>query len=416
MLQTTNGDGFLTSLDFGGIKMKRLFFRRIKNFQKSILLLICFSTLLSACSLFTIECHHPTILTNSFFLFEDLSGNSYFSIPQHSGVFKHSLNARENYLPYYEDVYSNIVGEGHCNLVGMTSNASFLILNEKSSLKDSNHSRIEIFDKSLSLYYSFTTNPSIWITDIECTENYLYFTVYYPENSYYSLERCRFIDKETTVLLENVLESTNYIDDDASLTLNVNNGQITFVSEKNSKKTKMIVDENNHSIYSLSRNLELTISESKVLTVNNNGCISSFPFDYDVNMLYGQPYIIEDNVLFACYEYKPDSNCLIKDYTIYPSTCICGLKKSYLFSLDAAKNTLSLIKDYPNGAFLIDYDLNGAMYYYNGKLILYDQLSRECEVISPGKIDKFNVFNEYRPSQAHKTYFLSFNNNTFFGI
>ena len=149
MLQTTHGEGFLTSLDFGGIKMKRLFFRRIKNIHKSILLLICSSTLLSACSLFTIECHHPTILTNSLFLFEDTGGNSYFSIPQHSGVFKHSLNARENYLPYYEDVYSNIVGEGHYNLVGMTSNASFLILNEKSSLKDSNHSRIEIFDKSL---------------------------------------------------------------------------------------------------------------------------------------------------------------------------------------------------------------------------------------------------------------------------
>ena len=50
--------------------------------------------------------------------------------------------------------------------------------------------------------------------------------------------------------------------------------------------------------------------------------------------------------------------------------CVCGFQESYLFSFDLNSISLTLLFNYPAGAFLIDYDLEGSDYYFDGSLFI----------------------------------------------
>ena len=49
---------------------------------------------------------------------------------------------------------------------------------------------------------------------------------------------------------------------------------------------------------------------------------------------------------------------------------VCGFQESYLFSFDLNSISLTLLFNYPAGAFLIDYDLEGSDYYFDGSLFI----------------------------------------------
>ena len=96
--------------------------------------------------------------------------------------------------------------------------------------------------------------------------------------------------------------------------------------------------------------------------------------------------------------------------------CFCGFKKSYLYIYDLKTNELTLIKEFGNRTFLIDYDLDGAKYYYNGCLYVNDALYRECEKIESYELEEIGAFDSFGVSDARLNYYISYYNGEFYGI
>ena len=406
------GDGFSIFLGFGGINMKRKISIDKKN--KPIISVIClmFISVLcfaTSCSLFLVERHRPTIVSNASFLFEDANGNCYFSIPQFPGIYKYNLNVTDRPL-YYENAYLSLRSESRFNPDELASNSKFLIISENSVFEENNYSKIEIFDKKMSLITSFSMNPGIWAKHMECTNDYLYFTASNLEDNTYSLKRYSFAKKDMITLLESIEGIRFYIDEDVHLFFY--GDKIPFYFGKYSEKTIVHQSSQKDEQRLFTDDLDFHYS-SHSIEINNNGTYLKLPFDYDFDEFYYPSYLINNKLLFACYRYQPDSKCLAKGYS---TRCICGIKESHLFSFDILTNELSLIKTFKDGTYLIDYDLSNVAYYYNGGLYTNDNLVQECERIQTGESERISAFNEYRDNQSEKHYYLSYCNGQFYGI
>ena len=356
-----------------------------------------------------VERHRPTIISNASFLFKDVNGDNYFSIPQFPGIYKYNLAYVDRPL-YYENIYYSLRGESRFNPDELTSNSKYLIISENSVYKDNNYSKIEIFDNKMSLFTSFSMNPGNWVKHMECTDSFLYFTVSNSEDNTYSLKRFSFLNKDIVTLLENIEGINSYIDEDVHLFFY--GDKIPFYFGKYSEKTIVHQSGKENELRIFTDKIELHYLSHKIEIIND-GTIFSLDFDYDFNEFYYPSYLIDNKLLFACYKYRPDSKCLAKGYS---TRCICGIKESYLFSFDVSNNKLSLINTFSDGTYLIDYDLSKVVYYYNGGLYINDSLYQECENIKPGENEKIDAFNEYKDYQSHKHFYLSYNNGLFYGI
>ena len=399
--------GFSTYITFSLVK------RYIMNYKKTfhhsrakelLSYLAIASFLLTSCKAFAVERHRPSTLSLAFYVFKDDNDNYYFTLrDSRLFVYNHDGN-----FHHYEEVNSKIRGEKGFNPYGATANSNHLFISEYSTYSNSNITKIEVFDKTLALINSFVLDQTIsGVLHMECSEKYLYFVSRVQKSNTYSLFRLDYFNNEITELLANAEKDTSYVDEDIHLFF-----YSPYIFEKHSVKTKMIQVKEKSKTRIFTDTVELLFSKSG-LEVTNQGSVSSFAFDYDINNFYPS-FLINDRVLFAGYNYKADSKCLAKDYDV---SCICGLRESYLFSFDLTTNNLSLLGEYPNGTYLIDYDLTTVAYYRDGGLYINDQLRQDCTKITAGELERFNIFDaSYNDTMTKEQYYLCFHDNVFFGF
>lgn len=363
-------------------------------------------SLLTSCNAFTVKRHRPTTLSRAHFVFEDNEGNCYFTI-RSSELYVYDQNCNSAYH-HYDYASSKIKFEKGFNKKCVTANESYLFCAMYSTNYNDNRTIIEIFDKSLSLAYTFYSDESLNITDMECTDKYLYFVASPVKYNIYSLFRYDFLNDNLTMIIENIDSIHSYIDDDVYLFL-----YGPFSIQKYSDKIEMFFTDNKKNQVFSAFDIKLSINISNnIVSIEKDGKISRHKIKFEFNRAK-MAYLMGNKIVFSLYNYKADSKCLAKGYD---TTCICGIKESYLYLFDLDSNNLSLIEKYPEGTFLVDYDLGGAKYYRNGGLYIDDILVEECTKITHGELEEFNLFNTgYKDYLALESYYFCYH-NYFYGI
>ena len=138
----------------------------------------------------------------------------------------------------------------------------------------------------------------------------------------------------------------------------------------------------------------------------------SFKKDNQFNKFCSKAFLIDNKVVFATYNYIKNKDCGSLDGYY----CICKQGKAFLYQLDLNTKELTLTNEYEAGTFLIDYDLEGAKYYYDGGLYINNVFYRGCEKIEPGPIETKRGEGYFRDGEHKLDYYVSYLDGEFYGI
>lgn len=240
------------------------------------------------------------------------------------------------------------------------------------------------------------------IRDIACSNAYLYICIENKEDGVVNLLRYDCENDNLVVAEDNIQENSAYEDDDIHLFFATYNfGVYKRFIGKYLEKTRLI---GSYDTFFTDRiKLDLT---SENICIKCNEINYEFRNEYSFTDLYKKVYLIDNQLLFATYRNVNNSFCASDDSW----HCICGLRESYLYKFDLLTNTLSLIKQFDSGTFLVDYDLENVQYYYNGGLYINDNLHRNCEILKPIENDS------HHRSSDIADYNISYYHGEFYGI
>lgn len=361
---------------------------------KRIIVLLVFS--LCSCTAFKIERHMPSFIMPTDVLFKDQDGNCYFGTA--NALEKYSFDSINHYelakFFYDDDTYWF-----SCS----TNNSKYIIL----GLRTNDYrglTKIKIFDKSLSLIDTLSSdNQNIAYRGMVCTDDFLYWREEDTKTAKNHLYQYSFSSKTIETIADNLTSHDSYEDDNISFFCNR-----TELS-KYSEKTRLLSESIGNNYYLFTNEIQLSYKGNTIVLQNSKQSIT-FDIDKKFNDIYSKAYLIGNQLLFAIYRHKNDANC---GYS-HDGGCICSWKESYLYAVDLSTNNLRLIKEYEPGTILIDYDLQGAQYYYNGCLYDHDVAKRECEKITPGESKVMDYFDYFQTSKLD--YHISYYNGEFYGI
>lgn len=152
------------------------------------------------------------------------------------------------------------------------------------------------------------------------------------------------------------------------------------------------------------------INDDNELVVNGNRLldVKKIPLDE----MYSNAYLLNDKVVFAAFRRLNNDNCGADPNH---STCLCRYGKSYLFEYDLQEKSLSIIRDFAEYTFLINYDFNEIEYYYEGAIYINELPIKNCLKIEPGEVKKSH--SRYYGLSVYKyLFYISYYNENFYGL
>lgn len=366
-------------------------------------LLIVFFLLVIICPsiIFSFK-HQPFLLHQTEVLFEDSNQNIYFSIVGIDSLKKYNYHKKNLYENYK---YENGELTFNCEQAAANSKNIFLALEHFS--KDT-YGIIKVFDKSFDEITTLEFGSFLTVRGLACTENNLYYVLKNTKNNSHSLFKFNLETNDHIELMTGLVSTDLYQDEEVSLFFTD-----LFRVQKKQKKTILInkTNQEKNSSYFTDGNIKLEMNRNKI-TIQNKELLSFFDVPKGINSFYDKVVLVDDHLIFGLYQNTKNPKCGANNQ----NQCICGMKKSYLFDFDTINNELNMIQEFKDGTFLIDYDLNGVKYYYNGSLYNGSVLCVECENLSKYKNrEEFvGIFGHWH--EPIVDYYISFYDDCFYGI
>lgn len=380
-----------------------------------MLLLTSFLTCMSSCNLFMVEKHRAIRFGTADFLFCDTEGQNYFfldSLRNDRLLYcnDNSINYWGNYHYRQNNFYIENGNSNRFSPNNVTVNPDYVIICGWDFTSNSGN-KILFFDKSLSFQKAFYYDSSSIVEEMICTEKSLYSVVKKRDIGLTELHRLNLATFEDDLLLSDMRKTNHYIDEDFTLFYNSeeidNLGYYCNKTMLLEKYDKSIKDQ----VYFTDRT-ELFIDKDSLCIVNDGKTIN-IENVFGISKLYRKAYIQDNKLIFAGLNYQPNKECFTyEENTVLP--CLCGLKESFLFYFDLGTNKLFLLNEYPDGTFLIDYDLETTQYYYDGGLYVDNSFIRSCEKAKIGPLEKF--YGSYKPEYDLRRHYLCFHEGEFYGI
>ena len=374
---------------------------KIKNtsvLSSYLILFFCLTSfLLNSCCLSEKYDHQKYFFEQDDVLFEDNNGNLYFeAIVKGNRFCNYSLIEEKGYR--YID--NNFFDEDNQNFsYGFSvSNNDYLFVYGSCGITKSK-SAVKIYDKYFDQKKTLLFDESQYVKDMVCSDNYLYFC--FENEGAFSLHRYDYLNDSFTLLKNNLVEGSNYQDEDISLFFKNHGGlrHKSFVG-KYTDKTRLLQFYGHF----FTEKIDLSMDD-KYINIVVEGENHQFEKDNIFNDFYYKVYLIDNQLIFATYEYKSSVLHYNDNFE-----CVCGLKESYLYKYDILTNELLQIKAFKSGTFLIDYDLENCQYYFDGGLYINDSLHRECKKVTTEQLK------EGEDPGIYNINFLSYYKGEFYGI
>lgn len=381
------------------------------SFVSAIVLLV-FLTILS--SYIPYHIHRPAVLNQTSDVFKDENGIVYFV--QNDFLFYY--NNDDNKTPH---LFNRKKDNGDwLNPRGLVrdNNYFYYFLDDGGNGGQTNYC-LRIYDKQFELIETIIFPDDMYIFG-KCTANGLLYYVLSEKNtltedskdvipgkrSLYSYDAST---KETKLVFEDIKKNTSVEDNGVSLFYN-NSYHLQVISEKTSldnwwDKEKRVSHRyfgDLFDFYLYNGNINATI----------HGEDYSFEVDKRIDTLCSNAFLIDNKVVFGAYNYVENKKC--GNYSGY--YCICNQGEVFLYKLDLDTKELEIMGEYEKGTFLIDYDLDGAKYYFDGGLYINNEFYRECEKIEPGPIEIKRGESYFRSEERKLDYDVSYLNGEFYGI
>ena len=234
-----------------------------------------------------------------------------------------------------------------------------------------------------------------------------YDAVFYDDSLYYTdfnkqLVKYDISNDAVTIIAEDLAPNLSFFDGDHYLDIGRNYVFFNYYFDNKSLLHSYFIG---GSVHLYCKNFDLCIDHNRL---SINGVVYEQD-DCFFNYLYENAYLIDDKVVFATFNKKENNKCGSKT-----DNCICRFGCSFLFSYDLKTKQINLLKEYADGTYLIDYDLNDTKYYYQGSLYVNDTLCKKCEIIEPSEMKTIKG-GRYLPSDTGRPFYLSYYDGEFYG-
>ena len=298
------------------------------------------------------------------------------------------------------------------NFYGFYCGEKFIVVH--GAIQSHSHDYLWIFD------YDFTFINEIVVDDLAAwdflvyDESIYYFAHPFSNNSDAEkpcIVELNILTKEKRTVAEKILFDTAYFDGNNALEVG---HQLKFVNHlSQGRKTLSNWYDNTGKksiVHKHCLEADLHVESDNIFVKEDNQEFVLKINDTSLS-LYDNAYKINDVILFAVVDKVNNKEC-----NTYEMECICNYGESYLISFDLKTNKFNIINTFKKGTFLIDYDLEGYRYYYDGGLYVDDCFFKECEKITPGVIKRINGGGNYPMGKEKLVYYLSYYDGVFYGI
>lgn len=332
--------------------------------------------------------HNPSLLHQTRYVLEKDGGIIYLDSLE--SFMRSSLN--RTYEPHY--FFHNDIRLMSTGNNSITYSEKYVAFSGRVSSYNDSTSYIQVYDADFSLIKEFA-NEGYY--DAIFYDNFLYYSNFNNQLVKYDIEN------NSTIIVANDLKPTlSYYDSSYSFDIGMYNEFTNCLFNGKAFLSHYYVDGNLH-LYC--KNFDLCIKRNR-LSIND---IEDENKNYFFDRLYDNAYLIDDKIVFAAYCRLENDECGSQS-----DLCICRLGKSYLFAFDIKTQEMSLIKEFADGTFLIDYDLENAHYYYQSAFYTNNVFVRESKRIEPGELKTIKG-EKYLPRGTGVPYYLSYCNGKFYG-
>ena len=346
--------------------------------------------------------HKPTVPIQQEYLFKDNSDNIYyFSFGEIKQIYETSKSRfAQNFYNKFDD---------NVDIHFAVSSEDYLYIALKNwNTYESKSSFLKI-DKDFNIVkiWDFSFLDSRVISMVECDD--LIYALFETKSNGHFLYMVDFENDNFFQVKNNVDSFDVFEDNDIKINICLNEKYGSGYMSIFDKKMKL--SQYGNTLY-FDEKIFLEVSD-KTLNFNVNG--ASYSFDKRDNEigLYKNAYLIDNKIIFATLELFEDDSCGYGPGK--PSYCICSYGKSFLYSFDIETKELTLLEQFKEKTFLVDYDLDGAKYYYDGKLYINGSYYRDCETIKEGEKEDHTGSSYFERSEI-RYYYISFYEGEFYGI
>ena len=361
--------------------------------------LVCFLLIIASQIIFVK--HKPSYLHQARIAFKDNNNNAYFStIFDLVGYNFSESDYNEN------SQLSEIVNISSKRIVEFDDYIALTAYDSKTKL-----SSIRVYNKNFELMLLDTFDESVAILDAVGRGDVLYYLQKELTNNSVSLFSLDIQTRSSSLLLTRVEHLTTYSGSDVKITFGELDawGRRMAILGSTTPFLNVLI---NNELCKYCDGVVVSLNKKKI-TITYDNYSYEFKNNLALDVFYDKCYLIDNNVVFAAYKNKKTIWCGRYSNT---APCICSFGTSALFSFDLITKKLSVIKSYEPGTFLVDYDMSGSKYYYNGGLYVNDCFLHTCETIKPSQLQIIAGQNYYSPGKEQSDNYLSFLDDTFYGI
>ena len=348
--------------------------------------------------------HRPAVLNRTSDIFEDANGKIYCV----QGDWLYYFDESDNKTPH---LFDRTDGNGEwLNPHGLIrdDNYFYYFFEDGNSGGQTNY-WIKIFNHKFELQETVILPDDMFVWGKCVVEGKVYYvlkTGYIDKLDMYCYDTQT---KETRLIFENIETDTRVIDGENELYYNRKYNIQTLTPKVKLDYWWDDKLDNSHLFFEDTFDLYF---DNKSIYLTINGEKYTFEKDRNFNEFCSKATLVDNKVIFATYDYIKNKKC--GNYSDY--YCICNQGKSFLYVLDLDTKELNLMDEYEAGTFLIDYDLEGAKYYYDGGLYINNVFYRECEKIEPGPIEIKRGEGYFRFEERKLDYGVSYYKGEFYGI
>ena len=270
---------------------------------------------------------------------------------------------------------------------------------------------MDIFNKKMEI--TQTININYYVISAIVVDNYLYcLTHNYSESkaSSYGIIKYNLSSFEKECLTEDVEINSLFIDGQVQFFVQKDythsNCELVYIAKNETffyRSTPMLCY---HSIFG---KISIQNKEGKII-INCSGQECVFASNFEQLSLYSKVYILDNYLLFGVREYLHNNDCVPR----WGDKCFCHFGQSLLLTYDISNNCFLEPITYPAQSILIDYDIDGAIYYHNSGLYNHDEFVRTCRTIdNEGTII---VKDGYYSAEETVNWQIFYHNNRIYGI
>ena len=268
---------------------------------------------------------------------------------------------------------------------------------------------IQIYDCSFSLIKTVYFRG---IRDIAVSNGKVFMVLKDDETNKYQLSLFTVSDNKKEILIDDIVGGLDFFYEDIHLYLDRELKLSSCLRLIEEKTLLFNFYDGNGLLHKRVSNYDLEFADGRVCVYVDDDSFILKP-DISFNAVYKNAFLVDNKLVFSVYNIVPNKEC---GTMTEKSFCICKQGKSYAYYFDLVTKQFELIKEFNEGSFLVDYSYNETMYYYDGGLYVNNTKVRECEIITPGDIEK-SVGSSYFKDYDYKLkYYLSYFGGNFYGI